>query len=282
MIGLEGALVAASAMGIACAILSVFVVLRRWAFIGEGIAHAGFGGAGTAWVLSLLLPSAALLQTQAGIYLVAVAFCLAVGLGIAAVTRRQQVYPDTAIGIFLVTSLAWGFIAHGMYTNAKQGVAPPGWGDLLMGHMRLLPPQYVLAAMLICAVVVLVAVALGKEIVYYCFDPGLAEVSGVRVGFVHYLLMVLLTIAIVMGMRMMGSLLVTALLVLPGATGLLVSRRMSVVVGAAIAVGLIGAVAGTLINAAWPCIPEGPAIVLALVAQFAGAYLWRRAVGRTT
>ena len=56
MTPLQISLITSTAIGLACASLSVFVVLRRWAFIGEGIAHAGFGGAGTAWILSLLLP----------------------------------------------------------------------------------------------------------------------------------------------------------------------------------------------------------------------------------
>jgi ABC-type Mn2+/Zn2+ transport system permease subunit len=273
MTGLMTAMIVAGAMGAACAALSVFVVLRRWAFIGEGIAHAGFGGAGTAWVLSLF---AAAFLHPAAVYAVAIAFCFAVATGISIVTRRQQVHTDTAIGIFLVASLAWGFVAYGIYRHVRQGLDPIAWGDYLLGQMTLLTPQFAVAAVCMSLLVLVTLTALNKEIIAYCFDPALAEVSGVRVGFVHYLLILLVTLMIVVGMRLMGSLLITALLVLPGATALLLARRFAAVMACSIGVGLIGALAGPLINNHWRFIPEGPAIVLTLVAQFVVAYSWRR------
>jgi ABC-type Mn2+/Zn2+ transport system permease subunit len=198
-------------------------------------------------------------------------------MGIAWITRREQVRTDTAIGIFLVAALAWGFIAYGIYTQVHAGQTPPGWDDYLLGHMSLLPAAYVTGAVTICAVVLAVVYFLGKEIIHYCFDPELAAVSGIPVGFIHYLLILLLAITIVLGMRLMGSLLATALLVLPGATALLCSRRIGFAMTIAVLVGLIGAIAGTLISARWRFIPEGPAIVFALISQFAAAYLYKRA-----
>jgi ABC-type Mn2+/Zn2+ transport system permease subunit len=273
---LEMAILTAAAMGVACAVLSVFVVLRRWAFIGEGIAHAGFGGAGTAWLLALLFPSATFLVHPAGVFAVAVVFCLLTALAIGWVSRQERVRVDTAIGIFLVTSLAWGFIASRIYTTVHTGHTPPDWDAYLWGHLRLMPPAFTVAVVIVCAAVLSVVTMLKKEIVYYCFDPALAEVSGVRVGFVHYLLIVLVTLTIVLGMRMMGSVLVTALLVLPGATGLLVSRQMKVVMAVAVGVGLVGTIAGPLINERWRFIPEGPAIVMVMVLLFSIAYCWRQ------
>src|SRR5688572_24783602 len=269
------AILTAGAMGVACAVLSVFVVLRRWAFIGEGIAHAGFGGAGTAWLLALLFPSATFLLHPAGIYAGAVVFCILTAIAIGWVSREERVRADSAIGIFLVASLAWGFIASGIYTQARTGHPPPEWDGYLMGQLRQLPSQFTIAAVLVCAAVLSVVIMLKKEIVFYCFDPALAEVSGVRVRFIHYLLILLVTVTIVLGLRMMGSVLVTALLVLPGATALLVSRKMKVVVTTAVAVGLTGSIAGPLINERWRFIREGPAIVIVLVAVFVVTYLWK-------
>jgi ABC-type Mn2+/Zn2+ transport system permease subunit len=275
MATLEMAILTAGAMGVACSVLSVFVVLRRWAFIGEGIAHAGFGGAGTAWLLALLFPSATFLLHPAGIYAVAVVFCVLTAVAIGWVSREERVRTDSAIGIFLVASLAWGFIASGVYTQAHTGQPPPEWDAYLMGRLRQLPAEFTVAAVVVCAAVLSVVIMLKKEIVFYCFDPYLAEVSGVRVRFIHYLLIVLVTVTIVLGLRMMGSVLVTALLVLPGATALLVSRNMKVVVALAVGVGLFGAIAGPLINEKWRFIKEGPAIVMVLVAFFLVAFVSR-------
>jgi len=269
---LQISLVTAAAIGLACAMLSVFVVLRRWAFIGEGIAHASFGGAGTAWVLSLMLPGVALFRSEVGIYCIAALFCLAVAMAIGALTRREIVYSDTAIGIFLVASVAWGFVGLGAYMQLRNNTLPPAWEDYLVGQTSLRSAE-MMGAVLMCGTVLAVMGMMRKEIVSFCFDAQMAEVSGVRVGIVHYVMILLVTTTILLGMRLMGSLLVAALLVLPGAIGLQISKRMSAVIGAAVATGLLAALAGPLIHHQWNFIREGPAIVLVLVFEFVIAYL---------
>src|SRR4029079_8850237 len=97
----RNALVAACAIGGACALLSVLVVLRRWAFIGEGVSHAGFGGVGTAWLLSLAFP---VLGSVGAAYVVAIIFCMAMAMIIGWVSRRDRLNADAAIGIVLVAS----------------------------------------------------------------------------------------------------------------------------------------------------------------------------------
>lgn len=269
---LAGSLIMSAAMAMACSILSVLVVLRRWAFVGEGIAHAGFGGAGTAWMLSLAFPTVGLFSHHAGIFAVAVLFCLVVGLAIGYVTRHELIRSDSAIGIFLVASLAWGFIANGIYMQMRNGVSPPDWPEYMRGGLGELPPQYVIAAVLLCVAVLVIMFAMGREIIYYSFDPVLAQVSGVRVGAIHHLLILLVTLTILIGMRMMGSLLVAALLVLPGATALLLSRNLKKVLALSFGIALIGSLAGPLLNAHWRFLPAGPAIVIVLVIEFVLVY----------
>jgi ABC-type Mn2+/Zn2+ transport system permease subunit len=130
------------------------------------------------------------------------------------------------------------------------------------------------AALCVSAAVVITLAALAKEILVYCMDPELAEVSGVRAGFVHYLLMFLLALVIVMGMQLTGALLITALLVLPGATALLISRRLATVLTLAVAVNLVAILCGLTLRAGHAYVPFGPALVLALIAQFVLAYAW--------
>jgi ABC-type Mn2+/Zn2+ transport system permease subunit len=276
---LPAALVTAAALGVACALLSGVVVVRRWAFIGEGIAHAGFGGAGTAWMLALAFPSATWLANSEVVYAIAVVFCVAVALGMAAVTRRGGVHMDTAIGIFLVASVAWGFTAWHVYGRLR-GMPPPGWDDYAVGRMDAVTIQQMVHAVLACICVVGVLAVTGKEVLAYCFDPALAEVSGVRVGFVHYVLVLLVTVTIVTGMRLVGSLLMVALLVLPGAAALQVSKRLKIVIAVSVMVGLVGALAGPVVSWCWPIVPAGPAVVFALVVQFVGAMAWRRVGSR--
>ena len=269
-------------MGVSCAMLSVLVVLRRWAFIGEGISHAGFGGVGTAWLLSLALP---VLADERAAYFVAIAFCMAMALTIGWVSRRDRLNADAAIGIVLVGSLAWGFVTLAIYQHARRAGAPPasGWEFYLLGKVQNFSRQAMWASVCVSAAVVLTLFLLGKEILFYCMDPDLAEVSGVRARLVHYLLMIMLALMIVVGMRLAGYLLVTALLVLPGATALVVSQRIGVVLATSVVVSLIGILCGLALQATYAFLDSGPPMVLALVAQFAAAYLWgmfrRRRVG---
>ena len=271
------ALVTAAALSAACSVLSVIVVLRRWAFVGEGISHAGFGGIGTGWLLSLAFPA---LGNSGAVYAIAVLFCIAMALSIGYVSRDyvagEKVSPDSAIGIFLVASLAWGILALKFYQRRYPN-GGGSWENYLFGDINFISRQMMLVSLCISAGVILTVIALGKEILAYAFDPLLARVGGVRVAFIHYLLMVLLALTIVVGMRLAGNVLVTALLVLPGATALLLSRKLVNVMAISLAVGWIGGVGGLAFNHyIWPFLPSGPAMVLALFAQFVIAYATRR------
>ncbi|MDB5294933.1 MAG: transporter [Phycisphaerales bacterium] len=268
-------LLTAAALAVACATLSVFVVARRWAFIGEGIAHSGFGGAGTAWLLALLFPALDGPEMQWLPYCGVVVFAGLTAVGIGAVTRGGRAGSDTAIGIFMVASVAWGFVAREAYV-AHRHAQPAGWNAFFFGDPGQADPAFAAAAVLVSAAVVATVALLGKEILAYCFDPATAEAGGVRAGFVHYLLILLVTATIVVGTRVVGSILVTALLVLPGATSLALSRKLSVAVGGAVALGLVAAVVGVLASTKVPYLTTGPAIVLLLFGAFVVVFVVKR------
>lgn len=257
-------LLAFSCVAIACALLSLVVVTRRWAFIGEGIGHSGFGGAGTAWILMCLVPA---LDQPWLPQVFVVFFSLATALAMGALSRRNEVTGDVAIGIFLVATVAWGFLGQRFYF-VQRHADPAGFYTLFFGQPDAVSMEYTLCAVGIALAVVVVMASLRKEILAYCLDPTLAEVSGVRAGVIHYLLIGLIAIATIIGMQVVGTLLVTALLVLPGATAQVLSRRLTTVIGIAILVGLAGAIGGSLVHAQWRAIPVGPAFVLVMFGVF--------------
>lgn len=265
------ALILSCAMAVACAVLSVLVVLRRWAFIGEGIAHAGFGGIGTAAALSLLIPA---VGNEGAAFFVAVVFCLATAVAIGWISRSRAVSGDAAIGIFVAASLAWGFVAFAI--AEQRGHFAQSWNVYLLGSVGNVSRAAMLAGVIVSLGVLLVLAGLSRQILLYCFDPTLAEVTGVPTGFIHYLLIVLLALMIVVGMRLAGNLLVPALLVLPGATALAVSVRLRTVVAIAIIVSLVAVVAGLCASLRWRFLPAGPAMVLVLFLEFAIAAAFRR------
>jgi manganese transport system permease protein len=262
-------LLAACSLASACSILSVFVISRRWAFIGEGISHSGFGGAGTVWLLMLAFPS--IEHSASAAYVGVVVFSLATGGAIGYFTRSAKLNTDAIIGIFMVAALAWGFLAQQVFRHVRN-YDPVGWQTFLFGQMDV-SLQFALASAAVCAAVIGTVIVLAKEIVAYCFDPVMAQASGVRVGFIHYLLILLVTLTIVIGAKVAGAVMVTALLVLPGASALLLSKKLKNSVLVSLAVGLIGAVGGVCFYFRHSFIWAGPAIVLLLFAEFVAAYV---------
>ncbi|HEX4055608.1 MAG TPA: metal ABC transporter permease [Tepidisphaeraceae bacterium] len=259
---------ASASVGVAGAVLSVFVVLRRWAYLGDGIAHAGFGGIGTAVLLTIAFPA---LNNGTAIFLIGAGFAIATALAVASISRRRAVSGDAAIGIFVAATLAWGFIAFGIHAHLGRG-GPSSWELYLLGNASSVSNADAMLAVGFSAAVVLTVLALQKQIVLYCFDPVLAQVTGVPTGFVHYLLILLVAVVIIMGMQLSGNLLVPALLVLPGAAGLRVSRRLRIVMTVAVIASVVATLAGLAISRRWEFIAPGPAIVGVLFLEFLAAH----------
>lgn len=270
--------IASASVGIAAAVLSVFVVLRRWAYLGDGIAHAAFGGIGTAVLLTIAFP---MLNTGPAIFAIGAGFALATAGAVAWISRRRAVSGDAAIGIFVAAALAWGFIAFSIHNHLGRG-GSGGWEMYLLGNASRLPPAATALAAGLSAAIVVIVYVLRRQIILYCFDPMLAEVTGVPAGFIHYLLIFLLSLVIIAGMQLAGNLLVPALLVLPGAAGLAVSRNLRTVMAVAILSNIAATLVGIAVSWRWPFIAPGPAIVGVLFLEFMAAFLTRnRAVSDT-
>jgi ABC-type Mn2+/Zn2+ transport system permease subunit len=283
------ATVATLALGLACAVMSVVVILRGWSFLGEGISHAGFGGVGTAFVLSLLVPG---LESPPAAFTFAVAavFCLVTAMAIARLSRGSiapagsaaaggAMGSDAAIGVFVAASLAWGFVAFNVYAQHSHNGG--GWSELyLFGSVEYVTKIDALASVCVSAGVLLTVALLGRQVLLYCLDPTMAQVSGVAVGVIHYLLFGLLALVVIASMRLVGNLLAPALLVLPGATALSLSRRLKTVIVLAAAVGGSSVLAGMALHGYWRFLPPGPAIVLVNFVLLLAARAWLALAGR--
>jgi ABC-type Mn2+/Zn2+ transport system permease subunit len=252
------------ALAAACGVLSLIVLWRRWAFLGEAIAHAGFGGAGTAWLVASLAPS---LDSPAMVSACVVAFGLLTALAVGVVHRNEHVHSDTAIGVFLAGALAWGFVGQEAYFRTFHR-APAGFQSLLFGQTQLLQPLHAQLAVALLILTLGVLALWRRQILMYCLDPALAQSSGINAGIVHYAMILLVAVAITTGVPLVGSVLVTALLILPGAAASLISRRLGRTVVLAIVISVGGTLAGLLLNRYFPAVPQGPGIVLSLFVLF--------------
>lgn len=252
-----------------CSLLSVYVVLRRMAFIGQGISHSAFGGI----ALGVLL-FAGTAGADTKIFVTALAFCLVVAFLIGATTRHTKISEDSAIGIFFVVSMALGIIFFKSTRGFSQDVS-----SYLFGSIVALTESDLVGMLVLGPVVVLPLLFLQKELLYYTFDEEMASVSGVPVKFLHYLLLSLLSLTVIICVRMVGIILISAFLILPGAIAQLVVVRFGRMILVAVLTGVATTLAGLLVSwyTDWP---TGAAVVVIQFAVFITVFLVRRAQGR--
>ncbi|HRP63434.1 MAG TPA: metal ABC transporter permease [Phycisphaerales bacterium] len=259
----------------ASAALSSIVVLKRLAFVGQGISHAAFGGIGVVAILGLAGFAAEL---------VIFAFCLASALLIAGLSRART-REDTAIGIVLVATMALGFMLLGLRQNLMQwdvyreflAGSPPvsGWDAILFGSIMVSGAAGVWMSAIVAGLVLLGLWWWRRPLMTYVFDEKTAEAAGVSTRAMRGLLLVLLALVVVVGMKVVGVVLVSALLVLPGAIAAQLCQRLVPTLIVCWVAAILG-VLGGLVASLELSVPPGPAIVLVLVVEFAMSAILRR------
>jgi ABC-type Mn2+/Zn2+ transport system permease subunit len=247
--GLAAGLLAA----IACAVLSGFVVWRGMAFVGDALAHAILPGIVAAFVFGFSLFLGAL---GAG--------ALAV-IGIGALSGRDKLKEDTAIGVIFSGFFALGILLMSRITSYQD------LSHVLFGNILGVAAGD-LVGMSVVVVIVLLVVALSfKELLVTSFDPAHAVAIGLSPEIMRYVLLFLLALTTVVAIQTVGVVLVLALLVTPGAAASMVSKRLHVIMGLSIAVAVLATVAGFYGSFYWD-VPSGPAIVLTVTFFFVLAY----------
>jgi zinc transport system permease protein len=271
------ALMVAPIIGATCALLSVYVVLRRMALISEGVSHAGFGGIAVAVLLGYFIPG---LDNAVAREIITGIFCLITAMLIGYASRRKHVSEDSAIGIFLVATIGLGVVllAVRRALPPKPGRAMPvDIESLLFGDLvSTVQSDVIIAA---CAMVVVFAVigALYHQFLYTTLDEEMARINGVNTRLINTLLLMMISLVIVVCVRMVGFLMVTALTIIPGATANMLSRRFGGVMVIALAIGTLGTAGAATLTAVRPfsSFPSGALIVLVLFAIFAVVWIFR-------
>jgi manganese/iron transport system permease protein len=233
-----------------CGVLGSFVVLKGLAFIGDALAHASFGGVALAFVLG------------ANIYLGAFVFALATALGIGAISQRDRVSSDTAIGVLFSGTFALGILIISRVDKYTKDLFGYLFGDVL----SITATDLWTIAALGLVVLALVA-AFYRQLLFVAFDPMVAAASGVPVRALEYLLLALLGATIVTAIQAVGIVLVVALLVTPSATAHLLTRRFHHMILASVAVGSLSALLGIYLSY-YLDLASGAAIILVATALF--------------
>ena len=251
---------AAILVGVLCGVVGCFVVVRGMALLADSFAHGVLPGVAVAVLLTT--GAAGGDPEQAAVLLGGLAGGVVTAVGTAAILRRSGLREDTATAVMFVFMLALGVVLISRVSNFAVDLAAFLFGDVLSVPGSDLPLTLVLTAVVLAAVAVLY-----RPLVLVAFDRRRAASLGVRVGATELALMVLLAVAVVVGFRVVGALLVLGLLVAPPATAALITRRLPAMMAVSAALAAISAPIGLLVS--WHLdVAAGASIVLVAVAIF--------------
>ncbi len=241
---LQRALIAGSFIGILCSTLGVFLVLRRFSLIGDGLAHATFGSV----ALGLLLKMSPLY--------VSIPVVMVCSVGILKLTERARLYGDAAIGI--VSSLG---IAVGIMLSSVAGGFNIDLFSYLFGSILSISETEVYIAIILSVLVILLIVFFYNELLSITFDEDSAKTSGINTRSINTLLVLLTAVTVVLSMKVVGIMLISALLIFPAVTALQIARSFKAVMLTASLSALLSVVSGIAVSFFFD-VPTGATIVM--------------------
>jgi manganese/iron transport system permease protein len=244
------ALAASVLVGLVCAVVGTYMVLRGLAFMGDALSHAAFPGVVAAYLL------------EAPFYLGATIAAVGTALAIGWITRRGRLRGDTTIGVLFAGMFALGIFLFSTIPNYVGDL----FGFLFGQVLGISAADLVALAVLALAVLAVVAV-LWKELLYSTFDPLAAAASGLPVAALEYLFLGLIALTIVISLQAVGIILVVAMLVTPAATAQLLAERFSRLLAIAVAIGVAAPVVGLYLSF-WTNTASGALVVLVETAAF--------------
>jgi manganese/zinc/iron transport system permease protein len=243
----------AAILGLACGVLGTFAVLRRRALVGDAVAHATLPGVCLAFLLTGAKDAGALIAGAAAVGLLAAVLMVAV-------ERTSRIRPDAAIGVVLCSLFSLGIVLLTAIGNSGDG-DQAGLERYLFGQAAGLLERD-LTVMLALTVAALAVVALAhRALKVTLFDPAFAGSLGLPVRSLELLMTALLVVAIVVGVRAVGAILMVAMLVVPAVTARQLTNRLGPLLVLAGAVGTAVGVTGALVSERSE-LPTGPVVVL--------------------
>lgn len=258
---MQRALIAGTLIAALCAILGVFLVLRRFSLIGDGLAHVTFGSVAVALLLRV---------DPAYTAVAAIPVVLLSSLGILKLTEKARIYGDAAIGI--VSSFG---IACGILLTSAAGGFNVDLFSFLFGSILSISPDELLIAAALFGIVIAAVVFFYNDLFAITFDEELARSSGIRAGRINGVLILLTALTVVLAMKLVGIMLISALLIVPAVTALQVARGFRATILTATGCAVSSVVAGIFISFVMN-LPAGGAIVMINIALFVVAYAFRK------
>ena len=251
---------------IACGVIGTYVVVKRLVFISGGIAHTCFGGIGLAYLLGF--------DPMLGALIFALGTAVAVGLA----SLRTKIREDSTIGVLWVVGMAMGVI----FIRFSPGYVPDPM-SILFGDILLVKSQDLWLMLLLVMGIIAIVSLLYRQLLALTFDEEFARILGVPTEGFYIMLLGLIALTVVLLLKVVGVILVIALLTIPATISSLFTKKMKSMMVLAVLVGCVVTTAGSLLSVQYD-LPVGPAIVLVassgLLLALLGSKIGRRATAR--
>ena len=253
---MQRGLLASILVGVLCAVVGCYVVLRSMAFMGDALAHAILPGVAIAYLLHGNLLVGALVAA------------VLVALGIGFFSRQGMLKEDTAIGILFAAALSLGVVLISTIRTYALDLT-----HILFGNILGVSPTDLWMCGILGLIVILTIILLYKEFLVISFDPVLAATLRLPAELLRSLMLILLALTVVVSLQTVGVGLVAAMLVTPGATAYLLTRRLTTMMFVSAVLGAFSSVTG-LYMSYYLNIASGAAVVLVATAIFVLAFLF--------
>lgn len=239
------ALIVGVLIAVCCALLGVVLVLKKFSMIGDGLSHVGFGALSVAAVLNISMP----------LYFT-IPIVMATAFILLRITENSRINSDAAIAVISSSALAVGvFFAsiNGTNINLQQ---------YMFGSILSISNADIVLSIVISAIVILLYFLFYNKIFAITFDESFASATGIRTKLYNTVISLLTAVTIVIGMRLLGTLLISAMIIFPALTAMRVARKFSSVVLLSVVISVVCVLSGLVTSFTCKNIPVSSTIVL--------------------
>jgi manganese/iron transport system permease protein len=259
---MQRGMIAAILVGVVCAVVGTYVVLRGMAFFGDALAHTVLPGI----ALGYLITGGA----REPLFWWALGTAVVAALGIGAISKNAEIKEDTAIGIIFAGMFALGIALISTVRSYAVDLSHFLFGDVLS-----VSPQSLWLILIFGGLVLLAVFAFYKEFLTLSFDPILAATLRLPVSLLNNLLLALIAVTVAVSLQTVGVALMVAMLVTPAASAYLLTQRLPRMMGLSAAFASLSGIIGLYLSY-YLSIASGAAIVLTATFFFAIAFLWKK------
>ena len=242
---MQKALVAGIAVGLICSFMGTFLVLRRYSLFGDGIAHVAFGGISVGLFL--------------GVFPLWTAFIVSIfgGIGLQKLRQSTKISGDAAVAVVLVSGLAVGVILL-----SSSGGFSVDLFSFLFGSILLISNEDTIMILAISSGIIATLVVLQKQFLHLTFNEEQAKLVGLRTTLLNYAFVILASITVVTSMRLVGILLISALIVIPNITAMMFGKGFKKTVCISMGISVISVIGGILLSYFLNLAPSGTIVII--------------------